>query len=109
MQKIQIVKGDAINVPVAKNSSDTSQSLSDLSVTISQSGADGKVHYAPYVSIQVETNPIHYGFGTVTTALGFIANPGDIITLEGVAEVRGFQCISKTSGSHADLTISVEF
>ena len=109
MQKVQTVAGQSPQAPVKKNSADTSKSLSDLGVTISRDDGTGRNEKARFAHIGVETNSIRFGFGAVTTSVGIVANPGELIILEGEGEVENFQCISKSAGNAADLMISVEF
>ena len=90
------------------NTTDASQSLDDLGVTLTQSSTPNDLQ-AVYVLVSVEDNPVRVSFDTAaTTSLGHLFQPGDSFRLEN-QEIRRAEFISANAGNAASLQITVEY
>ena len=98
---------------VKGTSSDTAQSLSDLGATISittnQPGGGASVRQAQFATVSVETNAVRFACGTPTTANGHLLQPGDVVDLQDVHEIKTAKFISAVAGAHATLQITTEY
>ena len=95
---------------VTGTSSNTAQSLDDLSVTVTIEQAGSIVSQAEFADISVETNAVRVcRNGDATTSLGDPVYPGEYFQLEGKEEVSTATIISMVAGSHATLQITSEF
>ena len=96
---------------VKKSTDDTAQTLDDLGVTLLQKGATtGAPTARPrFAYVSIETNEIRHGPSTPSQSVGHIGYIGQIVTLEGWAEIQEWKFTNNTSGSNADLQISIEY
>ena len=91
------------------NTTDASQSLADLGVTLTSSSARGADEQAQYVFISVEDADVRMSFVTAaTTSLGHLLVAGDTVVLEE-QEIPEAEFISAVAGAAATLQITVEF
>jgi len=106
MQRIK-VSGIPIQT-VAVNTSDTSQTLSDMGVTIVHATSP-RLEQAQYVIISVESNPIRVvPAGTASTTVGHLFQVGESFRLEE-QEIKLAEFISANAGSAATLQVTVEY
>ena len=111
MQKV--VSAANPNAVVKGTSSNTAQTLVELGAVIaidnSLGSGGGSIRQATFATVSVETNAVRFSFGTPTTAVGHLVQPGDVIELEDVYEIAEFKAISAVAGAHGVLQISTEF
>lgn len=112
MQGIKTIGMTATNATVTKNTADTANSLSDLSVTIENTAKTTPFHKdkCDYCQIYVEDNPIRFAFGaSPTTSLGAKLYPGDFLELRSYQEIENIEFINAVSGNNGTLQITTGF
>ena len=106
MQRIKVS-----GLPVQQNAvttSDASESLSDLGITLTTASAKETLD-PKYVFISVEDNPVRVSLGaTATTSKGHLFQVGDSFRIEE-QEIPLAEFISATSGNHATLQVTLEY
>jgi hypothetical protein len=92
----------------AVNTSDSSESLADLGVTLTSPSVRAD-EQAQYVFISVEDANIRLSLGAAaTTSKGHLISVGDTIRLDE-QEINSAEFISAVAGNHATLQVTVEF
>ena len=112
MQIIKLGGPKQTEPTVLKTTSDTSRTLSTISDTIKKtqdSDIGGQPMAANGAYITIETNTARVGIGTVTTTVGHLVGPGDVVLLESQHEIDNTEFISAVAGLAADLQITMQY
>lgn len=106
---MQIIKTSGLPFQeTAVTTSDASESLVDLGVTITKTSTPETLQ-ARYVIISVEDNPVRVSYtSAATTSKGHLFQAGDIFVLE-FQEIPLAEFISANAGNASTLQVTVEY
>lgn len=112
MQIVRIGGPKQTEATINLASTDAAATIETLGATVAKT-QDGVVGGRPIKAngayITVETANVRVGIGTVTTALGHLAGPGDVILLESQHEIENTTFISEVGGLSASLQTTVQY